>query len=247
MPLGTVTLAERPDLVEAMWAVPSSMPEYMFHDPVADLFFGRLPEVFPDYQLPTLDEHDAVVGKINSLPFEWDGTDEDLPDRGWDAVLERGFRDHDRGRPRTAVSLLEARVAPDHQGLGLSSQLLEATLRRVFGLGLRDLFGPVRPTRKSEEPRTPMPEYATRVREDGLPYDPWLRVHARLGARIVRVCPLSMTIPGTLAQWRSWTGLTCDTSGLVDVPGALAPVHVSVEQDHAVYVEPNVWMHHQVR
>jgi len=29
------------------------------------------------------------------------------------------------------------------------------------------------------------------------------------------------------------------------VPGALVPVHVDLVQDHAVYVEPNVWMVHR--
>jgi hypothetical protein len=28
------------------------------------------------------------------------------------------------------------------------------------------------------------------------------------------------------------------------VPGALSPVHVSVENDYAVYVEPNAWIVH---
>ena len=48
------------------------------------------------------------------------------------------------------------------------------------------------------------------------------------------------------AQWREWTGLPFTTSGEVEVAGALSPVHVSVEQDHAVYVEPNVWVHHRL-
>ena len=89
-----------------------------------------------------------------------------------------------------------------------------------------------------------MADYVARLRPDGLPVDPWLRTHVRLGARIIKVCPVSMTIPGTLAQWREWTGLSFTTSGEVEVAGALSPVHVSVEQDHAVYVEPNVWVHH---
>jgi hypothetical protein len=55
-----------------------------------------------------------------------------------------------------------------------------------------------------------------------------------------------MVIPGGLADWRRWTGMAFDTSGRVVVPGALAPVHVSLEQDHAVYVEPNVWVRHVV-
>lgn len=35
----------------------------------------------------------------------------------------------------------------------------------------------------------------------------------------------------------------CGPGPLV-VPGALVPIHVDVDQDHAVYVEPNVWMQH---
>lgn len=62
----------------------------------------------------------------------------------------------------------------------------------------------------------------------------------------MKVCPTSMTISGTLAQWRRWTGLAFDASGPVTVPGALVPAHVDVDQDHAVYVEPNVWMHHRL-
>jgi hypothetical protein len=91
-----------------------------------------------------------------------------------------------------------------------------------------------------------MSEYVARVRDDGLPADSWLRVHVRLGAGIVSVCPLSMVIPGTLAQWREWTAMPLTSTGLTDIPEALAPLHVSIEHDHAVYVEPNVWVHHRL-
>ena len=76
--------------------------------------------------------------------------------------------------------------------------------------------------------------------------DPWLRVHVRAGARIVNVAHYSMVIPGTLAQWRKWTGLPFDRSGPVEVPHALVPVHCDVDQDRAIYVEPNVWVHHRI-
>ena len=89
-----------------------------------------------------------------------------------------------------------------------------------------------------------MASYALRVRADGLPVDPWLRVHMRGGGRIRNVAPMSMTIPGTLAQWRDWTGMAFDTSGPIQVPGALVPVMCAAEHDVAVYVEPNVWVHH---
>jgi hypothetical protein len=50
----------------------------------------------------------------------------------------------------------------------------------------------------------------------------------------------------TLADWTQWTGLTFEASGQHAVPGALVPVHISVEQDHGVYVEPNVWLRHSL-
>ncbi|MFD8270021.1 hypothetical protein ACFV2K_31520, partial [Streptomyces althioticus] len=56
--------------------------------------------------------------------------------------------------------------------------------------------------------------------------------------------PASRTVSASLDPWRHWTGLPFDTSGPVEVPRALAPVHCDVERDHAVYVEPNVWMRH---
>ncbi|MCD6639370.1 MAG: N-acetyltransferase, partial [Nocardioides sp.] len=86
---------------------------------------------------------------------------------------------------------------------------------------------------------------AFRTRDDGLPVDPWLRVHVRAGGRIDRVAPRSMVIPGTLEEWREWTGLPFDRTGPVEVPGALAPVLCDAEHGTAVYVEPNVWVRHR--
>ena len=62
----------------------------------------------------------------------------------------------------------------------------------------------------------------------------------------MKVAPTSMVVAGSLADWRRWTAMDFSASGPVAVPGALVPVHVSLEQDHAVYVEPNVWMRHTV-
>jgi hypothetical protein len=53
-----------------------------------------------------------------------------------------------------------------------------------------------------------------------------------------------MTIVGSIADWSHWTGMSFDRSGEVSIAGALVPVMVSLEQDYAVYVEPNVWVRH---
>ena len=244
------SVAERPDLIEPGWRLGSTLPAFMFESRVAERLMWRLPDLFPDLRLVAVEDGpdgEQVVAHLHAVAFAWDGTDASLPDRGWEGILEQAVTDADAGRPATAVSLLEASVRADRQGGGRSRTLIEHARRRTAGLGLPDLFGPVRPSAKHLEPRRPIAEYAHAVRDDGLPVDPWMRVHVRLGARVVKVCPVSMTVAGTLAQWRSWSGLPLDRSGDVEVPGALAPVHVDVEAGSAVYVEPNVWMHHDLR
>jgi GNAT superfamily N-acetyltransferase len=236
------SLAERPDLEDALWDMPTAWPEFMRHDPVSNRHYPGLTE-FPHLQLVALDENGAAAAKVHAVPLEWSGA-ADLPARGWDAVLEDAF-DRTPEAPE-AVSLIEAHVRPDLRGRGMSPVLIEEMRHRALAMGIRHLVAPVRPSQKSSVPRVPMHEYVTSTRADGLPRDSWLRVHARLGGRISHVCPLSMTIPGTLDQWRSWTGLPFAESGDVEVPSALVPVHVDVEADHAVYVEPNVWVHHEL-
>jgi hypothetical protein len=134
-------------------------------------------------------------------------------------------------------------VRPDLRGHGLSARMLAALRANTAARGFSDLIAPVRPT---GAPGHPLDRYAHEQREDGLPVDPWLRVHVRAGGHIVNVAHLSMVMTGTLEDWRRWTGLPFDTSGSVTVPQALTPVHVDVDADRAVYVEPNVWVHHRI-
>jgi hypothetical protein len=84
------------------------------------------------------------------------------------------------------------------------------------------------------------------LRPDGLPDDPWLRVHVRAGGTIEQVAPASMVIAGSLAEWRARTGLPFDEAGPVLVPQALVPVVCDPIHDYAVYVEPNVWVRHRL-
>lgn len=246
MELTVVTLAQRPDLTDEMWSLPNTWPVFMRQDPVANLYYGQLVEAFPELQLVALDEHSKVIGKVHSVPMLWDRSINDLPDRGWDAVLERAFTQALAGAECQTASLIEAFIPPEHAGRGLSSKLLLAARENAASMGYRDLLGPIRPTGKAAFPHEAMTDYVARIGPDGLPFDPWLRTHVRLGGVVIKVCPVAMTIPGTLSQWRDWTGLELRTSGAVEVPGALTPVHVSVEHDHGVYIEPNVWVRHQL-
>ena len=55
---------------------------------------------------------------------------------------------------------------------------------------------------------------------------------------------VALNKPVVLVKDQKTTALPFDTSGIVEVEGALNPVHVSHENDYAVYVEPNVWIVH---
>ena len=55
-----------------------------------------------------------------------------------------------------------------------------------------------------------------------------------------------MDIRGSIAEWVEWTGLEFPGSGRYVVPGALVPVVVDLDADLGVYVEPNVWVTHDL-
>lgn len=89
-----------------------------------------------------------------------------------------------------------------------------------------------------------MAEYLREVRHDGLPADPWLRVHVKAGGTIVKAAAASMTVNGTTAEWRRWTGLPFDRDGEIEVPAALVRVHCDTRHDRVSHVEPHVWVRH---
>ncbi|MEA2023750.1 MAG: N-acetyltransferase [Actinomycetota bacterium] len=239
-----VTLAERPDLEDAIWDLTTVWPRFMLEDPIANLYYGNLNAWFEHSLVALIDG--TVAARAFSAAFSMDVPGrEALPVDGWDGVVRWAHMDHLTERTATNASALEIVVAQDLHGTGIATRMVEAMIRNVDRLGFRELVAPVRPSLKHLEPRTPMRDYVARVRPDGLPEDPWMRIHARLGAETLSVCPTSMTIRGTIDEWAQWTGTAFERNGDADVAGALVPVHVDVDQDHAVYVEPNVWMRHR--
>jgi hypothetical protein len=107
---------------------------------------------------------------------------------------------------------------------------------------LGGVIAPVRPSLKERYPLAPIERYATWTREDALPFDPWLRVHAKLGAAILKPEPRSLRITGSIDEWEQWTGMLFPDDGEYVFPGGLAPL--SARGGRGEYWEPNVWMHH---
>ena len=105
-------------------------------------------------------------------------------------------------------------------------------------------IAPVRPSWKDRYPLVPIERYAAWVRQDGLPFDPWLRVHARLGGRVLRCEPRSMQVTASVRDWEAWTGMTFPEDGDYVFPGGLALLNIS--GGSGSYWEPNVWVQHDI-
>jgi GNAT superfamily N-acetyltransferase len=233
------TFAARPDLAQRTDEIPPVWPEFMLHDATVAAYWSRLRVELPHLQLVLYDDaRDAVIGEGRTVPFRWDG----LPG-GLDDVLARAFADD--GEP-TALSACVAIIAPDRRGEGLSHLMVEGMRELASVHGFERFVAPVRPTMKARYPLTAMDRYVQWRRPDGLPLDPWLRVHARLGAELLGVCERSMVVQGTVDEWETWTGLDFRDSGSYVIDGALVPITIDREADLGEYVEPNVWMNHRV-
>jgi GNAT superfamily N-acetyltransferase len=252
--LAVATLAERPELRAQLFSAEfqAGWPEFAPHDPIGALYYGSSAlDRHVDFVLAAVDcdAPERAIARACSVPFAFrDGTAgrNELPPGGWDEVIRWADADWRAGRRATVVSALEIIVLPPYRGRGISLLMLQAMIANTWTRGFADLYAPLRPSDKHREPDVPFAEYVARIRADGLPQDSWVRTHVRAGARIIRIAPRSMVITGSIAEWSQWTGMRFGHSGDFFVPGALSPVHVSLEQDHAVYVEPNLWVHHRV-
>jgi hypothetical protein len=243
--LQVFTLAERPDLESRVDSLPDMFPEFMYHDATVSRYWRGLFTDFAGFQIVVCDRGDEVVAAGHCIPVFWDETAEGLP-AGLDGVLEQGVRDFEVGRAPTVVSALLAIVSHAHRGRGLSIVVLTTMKSVAADHGLGALIAPVRPTLKERYPLTPMERYFRWERPDGLPFDPWFRVHRRLGAEFVGVAPRSMVITGTISEWEEWTDMRFPESDAYVVPGALQPVVMDLELDLGTYEEPNVWMRHPI-
>jgi hypothetical protein len=237
-----VTVAERPDLAEPAWErVKDTLPEYNSHGEILDRYWHRLTEERPEFQFHLVGDGDEILARARCVPVRWDGSVDDLP-AGIDGAIARAF---DEGGANVLCALV-IMVPRDLQSRGLSAVAVQAM--RDLGLrhGLGSPIAPVRPSRKERYPLVPIERYAGWRRPDGLLFDPWMRVHERLGAVVLKPEPRSLRITGTVAEWEEWTEMTFPESGDYWFPGGLATVAIDREADRVAYWEPNVWMHHAV-
>lgn len=242
----------RPDLPERMRALLQAVwPPFVIHAPPlappdrpADAWLA-LADSLPRHQIALLDaDSDSLLAVCSSVPLCWPHPLSALPEEGWDWALRQSGADRAAGRPLDTLCALAVTIAHAHQGKGLSRVCLGHLRQLAHRHGCRQLIVPVRPSWKARYPLADIADYLRWQTPEGLPLDPWLRTHLRLGGQIVAPCRRSMQMIGAVADWAGWLGLPLPQSGAFPAPGLLQPLQVDLEADQCRYTEPNIWVVH---
>jgi hypothetical protein len=215
-------------------------PEYNRHGDTLGRFWGRMLDEFPDFQFVLVDGEE-VLAEGHSVPLHWDGTVDALP-AGIDGAFERAFADDEPN----ALCAMAIEILPAHQSRRLSVPMLEEMKAIAAREGFGSLLAPLRPSWKERYPLTPIERYVGWTGDDGLPFDPWLRVHVRMGGEVLKPEPESLRITASLGEWEAWTGMVFPESGTYVFPHGLAPLDADRDSDVGRYWEPNVWVLHRV-
>jgi len=238
------TTCDRHDLDEQVRAAfLPTWPQFLLHDPVDAEYLARVETYFPRYDVLILESGEVAAGGWG-VPINWDGSSGGLPERGYDGALVSAVTGHEQDIPANTLCIMATVVERRRRGTGLARDVLNELRARASDAGLKHVVAPVRPALKSRYPLTAMAKFARWTRDDGLHIDPWIRLHQRLGAAIVKPAEPSMIITGTIAEWERWTGMAFPETGRYVVPDALGPVDMDRENDLGIYSEANLWMRH---
>jgi hypothetical protein len=200
-------------------------------------------QYFSSYQLFYLDENGEWLGFANTIPIHYQDPLPDLPDTGWDWLIEKGIADYEGGKKPNVLGGLQIGINPIYRGKRFSKKILEQAKALMVKKKFEKFILPIRPTLKHLHPDIPMKDYLKWKKEDKI-YDPWIRTHLQSGAKIIKVCPEAMRVEGTISDWEKWTGRTFPKSGQYAIKGALSLVNINLEKNRGLYLEPNIWIYY---
>ncbi len=161
--------------------------------------------VFPEGQLVVKDKKGLLLAYASTNRINWDGKIDTLPT--WDEaaggqVDQAGYKNTYRVNGNTLI-IMCLTVRSSHQGMYLSSILLDEIKILARKLGVKHIISPFRPSTyglyKQEYKDPGFKAYCRMTREDGLPTDTWLRSLVRNGMKplVIRDNSLVVNVPIT--------------------------------------------------
>ena len=193
--------------------------------------------LFPDFQF-SLFEDKKLVAIFNTLPLFFNQALTALPDTGVSWAIETALTT--KTKFNNLLCATSMTVSPDFRNQGISKLFLNHAKTIGKERGLSHIVAAVRPNLKCAYPLIPIEEYLTWRASDDSYFDPWLRVHDKLGANFLHICYQSAKIVAPIADWMKWTAQTFEGPGQYLIKEALTPL--VVENGIGTYLEPNVWV-----
>ncbi|BBH51843.1 non-ribosomal peptide synthetase [Fluviispira sanaruensis] len=236
------TLAQRPELLRKLNIIHAqSWPKYFEGSAILVDLWPKIYSEFSEYQILIVDEKDEIAAIGNSIPIYWDGTCKNLPN-GWDGALESAFKET-QTEPNTLL-ILAGIVAEPYQSRGLSSEILKLFKIIAQANELEKILVAVRPTGKAQFPEIKFTDWCSLRREDGQLKDNWLRMHERIGGKILKIDLNSQFIKARIDEWESWTQFHIMNSGPIHFPETLQEAVVDFSDNSVTYYDPAVWVEH---
>ena len=218
-------------------------PKFITADLAVKEYIGRVRQYFAHLDVMLIDEYDTPVATGWGVPISWLGDAADLPS-SFANVLRRAIEVHDSGVEANTFVICGAVVDPRRKGTGTAAELIGALSSLGQAQSMTRVLAPVRPTRKHLYPLFSIEDYASWVRDDGLPFDPWLRLHVRMGARVISLARDAQTMTGSIPEWEEWTGMSLPASGDYVIPQGMSLLSIDRDTNLGTYVEANIWVRH---
>lgn len=239
-----ITLDRKKELQKDLLSInDSAWPEFMLHWNCSA--WSHLFSTFDNYQILIIEDNN-IMAFGHTIPFYWDKNLNTIPNN-LKILVERAVQNYKNGFKPNILLALAAVVSKDYLGRGLSFEIVKEMKNIALKNDLGKLIVPVRPTLKPKYPLISIDTYSNWKRHDGLPFDPWLRVHKKLGGVIFKTSDECMTITGNVKEWEKWTGLKMPSSGKFIVEGALNPVNIDIDSNIGKYSDPCIWIKYQVK
>ncbi len=195
-------------------------------------------------------ETDQLVGHGITTRFAWDQNNAMLP-CGWQGVVRTSYvHSHIEHRKQDTLVGLFIFIEDQFRQQGWANNVIEEMRTLAQQEALSALIIPLRPPLryKKEYAAMPMDEFAQLKRDDGLPLDHWVRLHTRLGAKILSASEKSHRHVLNLQDFHDhFSSAPLPHSGdvLIERKGEWYNVYVDLERDFVLINQGCVWARHE--
>lgn len=167
------------------------------------------------YYLDRSRQLETVVAGGIMTQIQWDGQTDTVPG-GWEEAVQRAYTDQIEERDSNTLVALLAFTSPRFRGRGMAGTVIDKMIEIARARNFKSFILPLLPPSQFESDKidVPMKELQTITRDDGLPYDYWIRLHKKKGATILNSSDYSHRFVMTLSDFhKNVSSAPIETSG----------------------------------